>query len=140
METNRADRNKADIFEAATNIAETNRTEQMTEINRKETNGYNFFEILVRKLIEMEARFKKVYGWEEVLDLPEGLMAEKAGDPTSPRNGTSSKSAHHYSSNTNHKCSKKLINIPKIKYYSCKLQMLLCYLLFINTQGYTTNY
>ena len=84
METNRADRNKAEIFDAATNIAETNRTEKMTEINRKETNGYNFFEILVRKLIEMEARFRKVYGWEEVLDLPEGWKVEKEEDPYPP--------------------------------------------------------
>ena len=32
----------------------------------------------------MQKRFRKVDSWEEILDMPEGWKAEKAGDPSIP--------------------------------------------------------
>ena len=56
--------------------------EKLTEANNENQEKYEF---LVRNLIEMQKIFRKVDSWEEVLDLPKGWKAEKAGDPNLPQ-------------------------------------------------------
>ena len=56
--------------------------DKLTEANNESKEK---FEFSVRKLIEMQKKFRKVDSLEEVLDLPEGWKAKKAGDLNLPQ-------------------------------------------------------
>ena len=56
--------------------------EKLTEANNESKEKYEF---LVTKLIEIQKRFRKVNNCEEVMDLPEGWKAKKAGDLNLPQ-------------------------------------------------------
>ena len=93
----------------------------------------------------MQKRFRKVDSLEEVLDLPEGWKAEKAGDPNLPQEWNIKqkwtplfKQRQYTTPTTN--VQKNYQYFKNLIYSLSKLQMLLCYLLCINTQGQTTNY
>ena len=93
----------------------------------------------------MQKRFRKVDSLEEVLDLPEGWKAEKAGDPNLPQEWNIKQKCRPLFKQ--HQSTTPTANVQKInKYFTDiiyswrKLQKFLCYLLCINTHGYTTNY